>query len=237
MRRERQSRSIRSWLMLGLSLILIALVLWSIFSPSLKLDLALMPQPTSTFRPGPTVIEAIQRKAKLETVAMTISNDVTITRKHGLLGACSEELTYLGYFEVSAGIDLSRITEANMQVRNDGYPDQASVVVTLPQPEILHNELDTANSRIVAQDTPKWVPGCSRQIADMTVEAQNQLRQYADSAAREKGILRMAETNAGEELRRLLSDAGYTTVTIRYASEGTATPSSLDTNSTPTISN
>jgi hypothetical protein len=223
--------------MFGLGLVLVALLLWTFFSPS-KGGSALLPQPTSTFRPGPTVIQAIQRKAKLETVAMTISGDTTVTKEHGILGVCSESLTYLAYYEVSAGIDLSRITESNLQVSDDGYPDKASVVVTLPPPEILHNELNTTDSRIVAQDTTKWVPGCSHEIATMTIEAQQQLRQYADSAAREKGILKLAETNAGDELKRLLNEAGYRNVTIRYASEGDPLPpSSLDPTPVPTVSN
>ncbi|MBA3470722.1 MAG: DUF4230 domain-containing protein [Herpetosiphonaceae bacterium] len=238
MHRERQPRSIRSLLMFGLSFVLVALVLWSVFSPSKGGGSALLPQPTATFRPGPTVIQAIQRKAKLETVAMTISGDTTVTKEHGIFGVCSESLTYLAYYEVSAGIDLSRISESNLQVSDDGYPDNASVVVTLPPPEILHNELDTANSRIVSQDTTKWVPGCSHEIATMTVEAQQQLHQYAASAAREKGILRMAETNAGEELQRLLGDVGYRNVTIRYASQGDPLPPSyLDPTPVPTVSN
>ena len=237
MRRERQPRSIRSLLMIGLSVLLVGLVLWIFFSPS-KGGSALLPQPTATFRPGPTVIQAIQRKAKLETVAMTISGDTTVTKEHGLLGVCSESLTYLAYYEVSAGIDLSRITESSVQVSEDGYPEQASVVVTLPPPEILHNELNTTDSRIIAQDTTKWIPGCSHEIATMTVEAQQQLREYAASAAREKGILKMAETNAGEELQRLLSEVGYRNVTIRYAGEGaTPPPSYLDPTPVPTVTN
>lgn len=224
MRRDREPRSIRSKLIFILSIGLVLVVLYTFFAPSFGDGSALLPQPTSTFRPGPTVIQAIQREANLETVVMNISGDMTINREHGFLGACSESLTYLGYFNVSAGIDLGEISSANIQATNDGNPDQASVVVTLPAPEILHNELDTTSSRIVAEDTTKWVPGCSHQIADMTVEAQAKLREYAAAAAREQGILRKAETYAGEELQRLLETAGYTNVSIRYASDTTATP-------------
>jgi hypothetical protein len=223
MRRNRNERSIRSTLILFLGLALVGVVAYSFLAPSGG-GSRFLPAPTSTFRPGPTVIQAIQRKANLETVQMAISGDITVEREHGLLGVCSETLTYLAYYNVSAGIDLSKIGSQNIQVSNDGFPDKANVVITLPAPQILHNELDTAQSRIVAQDTPKWVPGCSHEIAEMTVEAQDKLRTYAESAARDKGILHMAETNAGEELQRLLNESGYTNVTIRYADDTPGTP-------------
>lgn len=225
MRRNRNERSIRSNLMVILGLALVGVVAYTFLAPGGG-GSGLLPAPTSTFRPGPTVIQAIQRKANLETVQMTISGDMTVEREHGLLGVCSESLTYLAYYNVSAGIDLSQIDSQNIQVSNDGFPDRANVVITLPAPQILHNELDTAQSRIVAQETPKWIPGCSHQIADMTVEAQDKLRAYAESAARDKGILEQAQVNAGEELERLLNESGYANVTIRYADDlpGTAVP-------------
>ena len=174
------------------------------------------PTPTSVIRSGPTVIQAIQTQSKLATVVMNITQDKTISRSHGIGGVCSEEITYLGYFNVTAGIDLAKITRENILVENDGQPDLAKVTITLPQPEILGNELDTKNSRIVAQQTPKWVPGCSHQIADMTIEAQQKIQSSVADAAREKGILHLAEEKAGFELERMLLNAGYKNVTIRY---------------------
>ena len=223
MRRDRNQRSIRSNLILILGLALVGVVAYSFLAPSGG-GSRLLPAPTSTFRPGPTVIEAIQRKANLETVQMVINKHTTVERSHGLLGVCSEKITYVGYFNVSAGIDLSKISSQNIQVSNDGFPDKANVVITLPEPQILHNELDTAQSEIIAQETPKWVPGCSHQIADMTIEAQNFLRVEVEKDAREKGILSMAQVNAGEELQRLLNESGYANVTIRYADDLPGTP-------------
>ena len=174
-----------------------------------------MAQPTSTIRIGPLVIDAIQRNAKLETINMVITSDTTITREHGFLGACSETITYLAYYDVSAGIDLREISRENITVNNDGMPDLARVVIDLPPAQVLHTELDTEQSRLVQQDTPRWVPGCSREIADMTLEAQQVLREEARAAAKERGILSLAETHAADELKRLLNEAGYTNVEIR----------------------
>ncbi|HEY1016686.1 MAG TPA: DUF4230 domain-containing protein [Herpetosiphonaceae bacterium] len=222
MRRDREPRSFRSWIMLALALLLVGLVGYSLIprGPSLPGASVLLPEPTSTFKPGPTVIEAVQRQAKLESIAMVIQNDTTVVREHGFLGACTEELTYLAYFKVSAGVDLALLTSDRITVTNDGFPEQAEVIVTLPPAQLLHNELDTEQSRIVSQSSPRWVPGCSHEIADMTVEAQSKLRGYAQQAALEKGILIQAEENAGGELKRLLEAAGYRKVTVRYSQGG-----------------
>lgn len=227
MQRDRGGCSIRTMLMLTLGIALVGLLGYTMLAsgdgPGI-MD-TMLPQPTSTFRPGPTVIEAIRREATLETVAMTISSDTTVQREHGILGACSEELTYLGYFDVTAGIDLSRISSANIESTNDGFPEQAQVTITLPPAEITHVELDTTNSRIVAQSTPKWLPGCSHEIAEMTTEAQQKLRDYARSAALERGILGLAEQHAAQTLTQLLQASGYRNVTVRYASSNDgATP-------------
>lgn len=209
---------IRTMLMLVLVLALIGVVGYAFLSPSLGFD-GLMAQPTSTIKPGMTVLQAIKRQAKLSTLSMSFTKDTTIIREHGVLGACTEEITYLGYFNVQAGIDLSKISEERLIVSNDGYPDQATVEIVLPDSELLSNELDTQNSRIIAQDTPKWLPGCSHEIADMTVEAQNTLREQVRQDALEKGILSQSQQQASEELGRLLTDVGYKNITIR-ASNG-----------------
>ena len=174
------------------------------------------PTPTSIIRSGPTVIKAIQTQAKLETIVMNIVQDKTIERKHGAFGACSEDITYLGYFNVTAGIDLTKVSNENIAVTNDGQPELATVTLTLPHAEIMHRELDTHNSRLVTQNTTHWVPGCSHQIADMTVEAQQKMQEEVDKIASEQGILTQAEEKAGFELERILLNAGYSKVTVHF---------------------
>ncbi len=169
--------------------------------------------PTDIIKVGPTVIEAIRSQAKLETVSMTIVKDMSVRRVHGLLGLCTEVITYIGYYTVTAGVDLHRITPDNISVTNDGRPEIATVTVTVPTGELLHAELDQQNSHIVAQTSANWIPGCSHQVADMTVEAQQKIQAYAVQAALQKGILQMSQDKAGAELKRLLENAGYRNVT------------------------
>lgn len=176
------------------------------------------PTPTSSIRMGPTVIEAIRTQAKLETVSMTITKDMTIKRVHGFLGVCQEEITYLGYYTVTAGVDLRQLGPENVTVANDGQPELADVTITLPPAQVLHSELDMQNSRIVAQSSTNWIPGCSHQVADMTVEAQTKIQEYAMQAALQKGILDLATDRASTEIKRLLDNVGYRHVKIVPAS-------------------
>lgn len=217
-RRRSSGCGIRTMLMGIIALCILGLIVYAMI-PSLSfgggISNAILPQPTSTIKPGPTVIQAVRSQAKLETLEMVIAKDITIERVHGVLGACTEKITYLGYFKVSAGVDLRKIQEGDITVTNDGYPDQAQVQIKIPDAELLKAELDTANSKIVAQDTPKWLPGCSHEIADMTIEAQNKLREMAQQDAIQQGILSRAKEQAAQELESFLKNAGYQNLQIQ----------------------
>ena len=64
MRRDRNQRSIRSNLILILGIALVGVVAYSFLAPSGG-GSALLPAPTSTFRPGPTVIQAALDQKRL----------------------------------------------------------------------------------------------------------------------------------------------------------------------------
>ena len=183
-------------------------VVTSLFGPSATV--------TPTIRTGPSVLNAIQAEAKLQTITMNIATDTDVTRVSGIRGVCTEKLTYLAYYNVKAGIDLAKITPAQVSVTNDGLPDLASVTVTLPQAELLGVERDEVNSRIVAeQKPPSLLPGCEDHGGAMLGEAQQKTRLSAQTLALDRDILRLAEEKAGQELRRILLLAGYKNVVIR----------------------
>ncbi len=186
---------------------------WSGLLPSL---FGPMPTVTPTIKSGPTVLNAIQAEAKLQTITMNIATDTDVTRVSGLRGVCTEKLTYLAYYNVKAGIDLAKVTPAQVSVTNDGLPDLATVTITLPQAELLGIERDEVNSRIVAeQKPPALLPGCEDHGGAMLGEAQQKTRLSAQTLALDRDILRLAEDKAGQELRRILMTAGYKNVVIR----------------------
>lgn len=176
-----------------------------------------LPTPTSIIHRGPIIVNAIRSESKLETFRMTLVNDQEVMRVSGIGGICTERIVYLGYYDVTAGVDLSKITDQDVVVvdRNG----QMTVTLTLPPAEIVDVTLDTEHSRLVLQETPTWIPGCETQVADMTLEAQHNIREYVTRAALEAGILTKAQERAGFSLQRLLYDVGYPNVVIRYGDQ------------------
>lgn len=174
------------------------------------------PLATLVVKTGPTVLNAIKAEAKLQTITMNIATDTDVTRVSGIRGICTHALTYLGYYDVKAGIDLAKISPAQIQVSKDGFPDDASVTVTLPPAELLGVERDEVHSRTVAEQKPSTlIPGCEDPGAVMLQEAQQKTRASAQALALDREILRLAEEKAGQELERILRNAGYKNVIIR----------------------
>jgi hypothetical protein len=186
--------------------------------PFLKLHI--ITTPTTTFQSGPIILDAIHTQAKLETVAMVFANDQDESKEWGLevLGevVCRENITYLGYYTVTAGIDLQKITPSDILIINDGIPAQTMITITLPTATILHVEPDTQRSRVVHEDMSIISQLCGTELPEMVLEAQAKIQEYARNAALQKGILRMAQEQAGFELQQLLFNIGYPKVFIRY---------------------
>lgn len=204
-------------LILILAIVLAAAILFSGsgMQKSPTLEPTPQPTPTSIINPGPIIIEAIRSHAKLETIVMSMVNDMDVTRVSGIAGVCTEKITYLAYYDVTAGVDLAKIAAEDVVVnRND--PQRIAVSITLPKAEIVNVVLNTQQSRLVAQTSPKWVPGCETQVAAMTLEAQQKIGQQVEKTALDKGILKMAQEKAGFELQRLIFSLGYLNVAIQY---------------------
>ncbi len=172
--------------------------------------------PTTTIISGPVVLNAIRNQAKLETVAMVFANDLDITKTWGLEGACRESLTYLGYYTVTAGVDLQLLTQENVQVESAGGPPQTEITITLPPASIMHVELDTQRSRVVANETSIISQLCGTRLGEMVMEAQAKIKNIAETSANQKDILRLAQDRASFELQKMLLTLGYTKVTVLY---------------------
>ncbi len=172
--------------------------------------------PTTTIISGPVVLNAIRNQAKLETVAMVFANDLDITKTWGLEGACRETLTYLGYYTVTAGVDLQQLTEQNVKVDSTGGPPQTEITITLPPAAIMHVELDTQRSRVVHNETSIISQICGTKLGEMVMEAQAKIQNIAETSANQKDILKLAQDRASFELQKMLLTLGYTKVTVLY---------------------
>jgi hypothetical protein len=221
-------KKIAPWLLLVVIVVIVVSVLLSgVKGLSFGNQVRIVKTPTTTFNSGPVILEAIHNEAKLETVAMVFANDQDVSKGWGLevVGevVCWENITYLGYYTVTAGVDLQQITPADILIANDGNPSQASITLSVPGATILHVEPDTQRSRVVHKDVSIISQLCGTKLPEMVLEAQAQISDFARNAALQKDILRMAQERAGFELQQLLLNIGYPNVSIRYK-ESTITP-------------
>ncbi len=184
--------------------------------PIPSVEVNLITTPTTTIISGPVVLNAIRNQANLETVSMVFANDMDITKSWGLEGACRETLTYLGYYTVTAGVDLQMLSEENLSVESSGGPPQTEITITLPPASILHVELDTKRSRVVHNETSLISQICGTKLGEMVMEAQSRIQNIAESSANQKDILKLAQDRASFELQKMLLKMGYTKVNILY---------------------
>jgi len=208
-------------LILAVLVVIFAVVLVNAVKPfSLGNSIRIVTTPTTTFQSGPVILEAIHTQAKLETVAMVFANDQDVSKGWGLelIGevVCRENITYLGYYTVTAGVDLQEITSADILITNDGIPAQTFITITLPAATLMHVEPDTERSRVVHKNASIISQLCGTKLPEMVLEAQLKIEEYATNAALQKGILRMAQEQAGLELQKLLYKIGYPNVFLQY---------------------
>lgn len=207
-----------AWLSVLAVLIFLGLqILKSINSlPIPSVDVTFVTTPTTSFVSGPVVLNAIRNQANLETVSMVFANDIDITKVWGLEGACRETLTYLGYYTVTAGVDLQQLAEENVKVENSEDPTQTEITITLPPASILHVELDTKRSRVVHNETSIISQICGTRLGEMVMEAQAKIKTIVETSADQKDILKLAQERASFELQRMLLTLGYTKVNVLY---------------------
>ena len=184
-------------------------------APLPALPVIVITTPTTIAASGPVILEAIRNQARLETVSMILAEDLTLTRVWGLEGLCRESMTYLGYFNVTAGVDLQQISAADIQVEQGATLAETRILIHAPPASILHNELDTARSRVVHNDVSILSQICGTQLPDMVTQAQADIQKIVLRAAIKKGILEQAQERAGFELQRLLLNMGFSKVTVQ----------------------
>jgi hypothetical protein len=186
------------------------------FASAPAVNLNVITTPTTTVISGPVILQAIQNQAQLETVTMVVANDRDITRVWGLEGLCQEKVTYLGYYLITAGVNLQNITTADIKVENGADPRQAAITITLPPASILHVELDTLHSRVVHNEQSIISQLCGTQMPEMIMQAQMDTQQMASDTAQEEDIINMAQERAGIELKQMLKGFGFNNTTILY---------------------
>ena len=151
---------------------------------------------------GPVVVEGIQELDELATVRWTES--VLVTRESGgtdlertLTG---ERVLLVATGDVEAGVNLAELGEDDVRVERE------TVIIRLPEPEILSVNLDEEETRIYDRD---FGPLNFRPDDGLVEEARDVALDKIERAARDEDILDQAEQNAENSIRAFVTTLGF----------------------------
>ncbi len=163
------------------------------------------PPPTPTTVVLPPVLDVINKQPKLQSTTYFLSTVADAKQTVGLLQQ-EQRVILVACGKVTAGVDLSKITEDNVRTNGD------SVEITLPPAEIFDALLVEDQAQpctYVAFRTDGILLEAAR---DLESEARRQSIEQFRQTALNQGILEEASGNAKTELRRLLFLVGYRSV-------------------------
>ncbi|HWI64644.1 MAG TPA: DUF4230 domain-containing protein [Symbiobacteriaceae bacterium] len=170
-----------------------AKLLWPLFFP---------PQPQIRTA---MVVEEVRTAAKLATVELQAT---VVANRDESTWYGSKFLFMIVPGKAAVGIDLEGLTDDAVAVSG------GSVTVTLPRPKVLYVDVDLPEVQVysaVGLLRPQFTPEETRLLL---AESQQKLRAKAEQEA----VLKRAETQTVDLLRKLLTAAGAKSVEIRWAS-------------------
>ena len=190
----------RLWL--GLAVVGCALFLAGVFSQGqgarqwLSNPLGFSSQVTPS---GPVVLLQMQKLARLETARFNGQAIVKSETKGVLpISIAGDSLVFMAHGEVVAGVDLAKMSEKDVRVNGD------TVHVNLPTAEIFHTRLDSKTSEVAQRQTGLFSKPDINLETQARIESENRLRE----AALQSDILKRADENARETVRKQLEAAG-----------------------------
>ena len=157
----------------------------------------------SVFAPIETprsIVQKIQGVQELTTTLYTMETIVPTSaeRRWGELSIGTTRLLYIGRGEVRAGIDLSQLTEEDIQVTRD------RIQIDLPPAQILDSKVDVNRSRVYDYDRGflNLGPDVAPQL--QTLAQRKTLAEIVSNACSE-GILETANQKAKETITQLIA--------------------------------
>lgn len=197
----------------GITLIvsLIILSIWQTSDRTLSFFSNLFkPQPlkpkVEAFEP---IVQRIQNIQELSTTVQTIETVVPTSadRKLGEISLATTKLLYIARGEIRAGVDLSKLTEADIKVANN------RIEIDLPSAKILDSKIDVNHSRVYNYDRGflNLGPDVAPQL--QTLAQRKTLTEIVNTACKE-GILDDANILAKEAISQLLKLSNYEEIKI-----------------------
>lgn len=160
---------------------------------------------TPVIMPDPvTIVREINKLSNLETASYTLQKIIIAQRNQDVLwGALGESLIFEAVGDVIAGIDLSQLQAADLQI-----VDPDTVMIHLPPAQLLHSSLDNQQSRVIDRDKGILASVDPQLESQVRAEAELQIRE----AALQDGILAEAKQNAEDVMRGFLNKLGFDNV-------------------------
>jgi hypothetical protein len=157
----------------------------------------------------------VRTLARLETVSYHIERVIDLRDQQSLLFGLvktQDAILFIAVGEVTAGVDLSELTEGDVQV--DKANDR--VVVTLPPARILSVRLDNEHSWVFSRTTDVL----AKRQEDLETRARREAESTLEQAAIGGGILDRARESAESTVTSLIRSLGYSSVTVRSRDPG-----------------
>lgn len=149
----------------------------------------------------PTVVMAVRRLSRLESVAFTMDKMVSGDREGPVLPAflTGDRILLEVHGQAVAGVDLNQLTSADIQV--SGH----AVQVHLPPAQLFTVDLDDQKTHVYSRTTGLLVPVDPTLEGEVRAQAVENLRQSALAA----GILATAHQNACSTVTHLLLSLNF----------------------------
>jgi hypothetical protein len=164
-------------------------------------------------RPTPDVLIAVRDLARLESASFHMERVIDLSDKQSKLwGMITTEdaILLVAVAEVSAGIDLQKLTAADVVVD----PARRTARIELPPPEVLHAALDNDKTYVHSRKTGTL----AERHENLESRARKEAERTLIDAARQAGLLNRAADNARRTVEALVHSLGYDKVEVSVRS-------------------
>jgi len=160
-------------------------------------------------RGTPDVVVAVRNLARLESAGFHMERVIDLSeRQSKLFGLIASEdaILLVAVAEVTAGVDLGKLGEKDVQVSADGR----HVTIELPPAEIFHSALDNERTYVHTRRTGLL----AERKETLETQARKEAERTLTAAALEAGILKKADENAKKVVLELTRSLGIAEIEI-----------------------
>jgi Protein of unknown function (DUF4230) len=165
------------------------------------------------------VIQQVRTASELTTAVFTMQA-VVPTSQNATVGGFvvgKTKLLYIAQGEVQAGVDLSQLAAADVQV------EAGTIRIKLPAPKVLNSKIDVTQSTVYDYDRGflNLGPDAAAQLQSL---AQQEALKQIIAAAYTQGLMKQANDRAKLVITQLLSTAGFKQVIVETQDAPTQPP-------------